>query len=186
MLNSKIRYLLFANYLNIFAYAIFGPLFAIFVLNIGGDSKTVGLAAGVQAYAAALMILFFGKWENSNKHKEKLVVLGFFWMAFGAVGYTLVDSLWKLFAVQIFNAIGTGLLTPALRSTYAEVEDKGRETQEWSFWEGGNRLFMATGALLSGFVLSASGGFKVLFGLMAFIQFIAAILSIKILKLRKL
>ncbi|HVO86578.1 MAG TPA: MFS transporter [Candidatus Binatia bacterium] len=181
MVNLKLRYLLFANYLNLFAFAFFTPLYAIFVLGLGGNAKTVGLTAGLGAYAAALMILFFGKWENSQKHKEKLVVAGFFWLAAGAVAYMFVHQIWQLFAVQVFNAIGTGLLTPALRSTYATWEDKGKETQEWAFWEGGNRIFTATGAVVSGFILSSTGNFRGLFALMATVQLVAALVSLKIL-----
>jgi cyanate permease len=182
MMNLKVRYLLFANYLNLFAFAFFTPLYAIFVLNLGGDAKIVGLTSGLGTYAAALMILFFGKWENSQRHQEKLVIAGFFWLAIGALGYILVHHIWQLFAVQIFNAIGTGLLVPALRTTYAKMEDKGRETQEWAFWEGGNRIFAATGAILGGFLLSALGSFKGLFLMIAAVQLIGAIISIKLLQ----
>lgn len=183
-MNLKVRYLLFANYLNLFAFAFFTPLYAIFVLRIGGDAKTVGLTSGLGTYAAALMILFFGRWENSQIHQEKLVTLGFFWLSFGALGYILVHHIWQLFVVQVFNAIGTGLLTPALRATYAKLEDKGRETQEWAFWEGGNRIFTATGAILGGFLLSAAGGFKGLFALIAAIQFMGAVVSLKLVRSR--
>jgi MFS family permease len=181
-MNLKVRYLLFANYLNLFAFAFFTPLFAIFVLHLGGDAKTVGLASGVGAYAAALMILFIGKWENSQRHQEKMVVIGFFWLAFGALGYAMVHEIWQLFVVQIFNAVGTGMLVPAIRTSYAKLEDKGRETEEWAFWEGGNRMFAATGAILGGFLLSAFGNFKGLFILIAAIQFIAALIALKLLK----
>ena len=181
MVNFKVRYLLFANYLNLFAFAFFTPLYALFVIGLGGDAKIVGLSAGVAAYATALMILFFGRWENSHKHKEKMVVIGYFWLAAGAVAFMLVHHIWQLFVVQIFNAIGVGILTPALRTTYAQWEDKGKETQEWSFWDGGNHIFMATGAILGGFLLSAIGSFRGLFALIAAIQFVGALISLKLL-----
>lgn len=182
MPNFKVRYLLFANYLNLFAFAFFTPLFALFVIGLGGNAKIVGLSVGVASYATALMILFFGRWENSRRHKEKLVVLGYFWLSAGAVGYMFVQHIWQLFAVQIFNAVGVGILTPALRTTYATWEDKGKEAQEWSFWDGGNHIFVATGAILGGFLLSAFGSFKGLFGLIATIQFVGALVCLKILK----
>ncbi len=180
--NKKIRYLLLANYLNLFAFSFYLPLFALFVIGLGGDAKIIGLSAGATAYTTAIMILIFGRWENSRKHKEKMIVVGYFWLAFGALGFMLVDHIWQLFAVQIFNAIGVGLITPALRTTYASLEDRGQETQEWSFWDGGNALFAATGAVLGGFLLSALGGFRGLFALIATIQFVAALISLKILK----
>ena len=182
MLNLKIRYLLISNYLNLFAFSFFSPLYALFVVGLGGNAKIVGLSAGVGAYATALMILLFGRFENTRRHKEKLVVLGYFWLAAGAASYMLVTHIWQLFVVQIFNAIGAGMLSPALKTVYASWEDKGKETQEWSFWDGGNAIFMATGAILGGFLLSALGGFKSLFALIGLIQLIAACISIKILR----
>jgi len=182
MPSFRIRYLLFANYLNLFAFAFFTPLYALFVTGLGAGPKTVGISAGVAAYATALMILFFGRWENSQKHKEKLIVLGYFWLSAGAVGYMLIHHIWQLYLVQIFNAIGVGIITPALRATYAQWEDKGKETQQWAFWEGGNRIFVATGSILGGFLLTAMGNFKGLFALIAAIQLVGGLVSLKILK----
>src|SRR5476651_1911102 len=110
MVNAKIRYLLYSNYLNVLGFSLFTPLFAIFVLHLKNDPGIVGIAWGVNMYAAALMILVFGKYENARKHQEKLVVLAFFLMALGAAAYILVTNIWQLFAVQLFNAIGAGML----------------------------------------------------------------------------
>ena len=184
MLNFKIRYLLFANFLNLFAFAFFSPLYALFVVGLGGSAKIVGVSVGVGTYATALMILFFGRYENRLISKEKMVVIGYFWLAAGAAAYMLIDHIWQLFIVQIFNAVGTGILLPAWKTSYAKHEDHGKETQEWSFLDGGNALFTATGALIGGFLLSALGGFKSLFALIASIQLVAALISLNLLKRR--
>ncbi len=184
MPNKKIRYLLLANYINLFGFAFFVPLYALFVTGLGAEPGIVGLSAGVGIYATAIMILLFGRYENKQKHKEKMVVIGFFWLAAAAASFMFVQEIWQLFAVQLFNAVGLGILTPALKAIYAESEDKGRETQEWSFWDGGNAFFTATGAVLGGFLLSALGSFKSLFALIAVVQLVGALVSIKILKLK--
>lgn len=182
MPNPKIKYLLLANYINLFGFAFFAPLYALFVTELGASPQVVGLSAGIGIYASALMILFFGKLENAQKNKEKMVVLGFFWLAFAAASYMFVEEIWQLFLVQVLNAIGIGILTPALKAVYAQSEDKGKETQEWSFFDGGNALFIATGAALGGFLLTALGSFKSLFAVIALIQLVGALVSIKILK----
>lgn len=111
-----------------------------------------------------------------------MVVIGYFWLAAGAAAYALISHIWQLFAVQVFNAIGVGILSPSLKATYASKEDKGNEIREWSLWDGGNALFTATGAMLGGFFLAALGSFKALFLLIAAIQFIGALIAIRILK----
>jgi len=180
-MNSKARILLYANYLNFFGIAFFTPLFALFVADINAGPEMVGIAWAVNMYAAALMIIVFGKYEDHIKNKEKLVVVGYFLMAAGAASYLLVSSLGELFAVQLFNAIGVGILTPAWRTVYAKSEDRGKETEEWAFMEGGNRFFIATGAIIGGFILKYYS-FKVIFVVMAVLQLIAAFVAMQLLQ----
>jgi predicted MFS family arabinose efflux permease len=180
MVNQKIKYLLFANYLNFFAFAFFTPLFALFVTGLNPNPAVVGIAWGVNMYAAGAMILLFGRYENRIKNQEKLVVTGFFIMAVAFAGYILVDNLTELFLVQLINAVGLGMATPAWRTLYSKDEDKGRETVEWSFVDGGNRFFVATGAIAGGLILKY-GSFQLLFAVMATIQLIAALVSMNLL-----
>ena len=113
-----------------------------------------------------------------------IVVIGYFLMAAGAAAYLLVSSIGELFAVQLFNAIGVGLVTPAWRTTYAKAEDRGKETEEWAFMEGGNRFFIATGAILGGFILKYYS-FKAIFVVMAILQLGAALVAMQLLKAKK-
>lgn len=184
MINTKIRYLLFANYLNLFAFAFFTPLFALFVTKLDPNPAMVGIAWGVNMYAAAGMILLFGRYEDRIKHKETLVVVGYFLMAAGAAAYMLVNTLNQLYLVQLFNAVGVGLLTPAWRTSYAKAEDKGKETLEWSLVDGGAKFFIATGAIIGGFILKYYS-FKVIFAMIAVIQLVGAFVSLELLKKAK-
>lgn len=180
MINKKIKYLLFAGYLNLFAFAFFTPLFALFVGKLSANPADVGIAWGVNLYAAALMIIISGRYEDRIKSKEKMVVAGYFLMAAGAAAYLLVHTMAELYLVQLFNAVGVGLLTPAWRTLYSKKEDKGRETLEWSLADGGARFFGATGAVIGGFILKYSS-FMTIFVMIAAIQLIAAGVSMSLL-----
>jgi predicted MFS family arabinose efflux permease len=179
--NITIRYLLITNYLNLFAFAFFNPLFALYVLHLGGKPEIVGIAWGVNMYAAALMILLFGRYENQKKNQEKLVVMGYFVLAAGAASYLLVSNVWQIFIVQIINALGMGLMTPAWRTAYAAGEDKGKETIEWSLVDGGGRFFIASGAMV-GSLIYKFYGFTGIFILITLIQLVAAFISLRLLK----
>jgi len=106
-------------------------------------------------------------------------------MAAGALSYLLVSDIKELFAVQLFNAIGLGMLTPAWRTVYANAEDRGKETKEWAFMEGGDRFFIATGAIIGGFILKYYS-FKAIFVVMALLQLVAGLVALRLLQSRQL
>jgi predicted MFS family arabinose efflux permease len=132
-------------------------------------------------YAAAITILIFGRLEDKRKNKLKLVIAGYFILAIAGFSYIFVTDIQGLFVVQIINAIGVGILTPAWRTTYALSEDKGRETLEWSFVDGGGKFAIATGAIIGSFIYKYYG-FKAIFILIGIIQLIAAFISLRLLK----
>jgi MFS family permease len=109
-----------------------------------------------------------------------VVVLGYFWLAIGALMFLLVKSPTSLYLVQAFNAIGTGLLLPAWKATYSHYQDKGKEASEWSLFDGGNMLCTAAAALAGGYIVKLYG-FHMIFITMFFIQIVAAFVSIRLL-----
>ena len=173
MPNAKIKYLLFSNYLSLFSFAFFNPLFAIYVVNKGMPAEQVGFALGINLYIAALIILFIGKFEDKRKNKAKLIALGYVVLAIASCSYLFVHNFSGLVIAQAINALGVGIYIPALRTTYGKSEDKGKETTEWAYMEGGGRFFMATGAVVGSLIFKFYG-FKTMFILIALIQLVAA------------
>jgi AAHS family 4-hydroxybenzoate transporter-like MFS transporter len=179
MVKQKLRYLLFSNYLNLFAFSVFSPLYALYATGIGATPQNVGFSYSVNTLASACAIFLFGRIEDRMKDKRPMVVIGYFWLSAGAFAFLLVHSVPQLFMVQIFNAIGTGILLPSWKATYSKALGRGKEAREWSFYDGGNMLATAGGAALSGIVL-ARYGFHAIFILIGGIQLIAAMLSVRL------
>lgn len=177
----RLRYLLFANYLNLFGFFLFSPLYALFATGIGAKPQLVGLFYAVNTLASACMIFAFGRVEDKIKDKRKFVVFGYFWLSAAAFSFMLVHNIMTLIVVQIVNAIGTGILTPAWKATYSRIEDRGKEASEWSFYDGGNLLASSAGAALSGIIL-ATYGFHAIFITMGLIQLLAAFVSLMLLQ----
>jgi MFS family permease len=178
--SSQRRFLLFSNYLNLFGFSLFAPLYALFATGVGAKPQLVGLSYAVNTLASAIMILTLGRLEDRVRNKRTLVVVGYFWLAAGAFSFLLVHTVSQLFVVQIFNAIGTGILAPAWKAAFSHSQQKGREASQWSLYDGGNLLATSAGAAVSGIVL-ATAGFRATFALMGGIQIIAAFLSMYLL-----
>ena len=176
----SLRYLLVSNYLNLLGFSLFSPFYALFALRIGAGAFQTGAAWAVYTAVTGIVIITFGKIEDRIPNKPRLVVIGYFWLAAGALSFLLVKSTASLFVVQAFNAVGSGLLFPAWKSVYGAGEDKGREASEWSLFDGGNMLCTAAASLTGGYIVKQYG-FRSIFVLMFFIQLIAALVSTRLL-----
>jgi MFS family permease len=176
----SLRYLLISNYINLFGFALFSPLYALFAFRIGAGAFETGIAWALYTGIAGITIIIFGLFEDHLKQKRKLVMFAYFWLSVGALSFLLVKSTTSLYVVQAFNAIGSGMLSPAWKATFSHYQDKGKEASEWSLFDGGNMLCTAAAALLGGYLVKLYG-FHIIFILMFAIQFVAALVSIKLL-----
>ncbi|MEX2043321.1 MAG: MFS transporter [Patescibacteria group bacterium] len=181
MLDRRLGSLLFSNYLNLFGFSLFTPLYALFATQVGAGPELVGISWSFYTFVTAVMVLLFGRLETRIKDPGKAVVAGYFLLAIGAAAFLLVDNIVELFVVQAFNAIGAGMLLPAWKATYADDQHRGKETQQWALYDGGNMLFTAAGAAAGGIVL-ATAGFRGIFMVMAVLQFVAAIYSLRLVR----
>lgn len=172
---SKIKLLLIANYLNSFGWALYSPLYALFVLEIGGSALDVSLIWSAYALVAGLLIMTFGRLENTLSFRpEWMLFIGYFMFVLVAIGYFFVESIGHFFFMQLVLAIAIGIMTPAAKATYTKAEHAGKEAGEWGLFDGGNYIIGAAAAFTGG-ILFKLGDFKLVFAVMMFIQLAASL-----------
>lgn len=166
LLNKPLRILLITNSLVLLAGGMIGPIYALFVENIGGDLLDASFAGGIFALAAGITTFLSGKIADHKKHKEKIVIFGYLVMGTGFMLYTLVDSIWMLFLVQVVIGFGEAIYLPAFDAVYSEHLDHHKEGQQWGAWESMYYFVTAFGAALGGYIVVYLG-FNAMFFLMA-------------------
>ena len=97
LFNKALRILLLTNGLVLLAGAMLGPIYALFVEEIGGSLLDASLTGGIFALAAGITTLLAGRYADKKKRTEFMVASGYLVMAVGFVLYMFVDSLWMLF-----------------------------------------------------------------------------------------
>lgn len=181
-MKKLLRTLLYSDHLNIFAYSLFGPLYAIFVLEIGGSAFHAGASWGFYMFIAGISMFYFSRIEDSCiKCRKKMIVTAYFILSIGSLGFILVQGPIELYIVQFINAIGIGMLDPAWKAIYGKTEDKGKEAEEWALYEGVDKILIAIAALLGGIFITYFS-FRMLFVIIFAVQITAAFVSMKILK----
>ena len=184
-MNRELKILFITSGFFFLAGGLFGPIYAVFVEQIGGDLLIAGTAFGAFSITTALFTFILSKWEDRVKHQEKLVVAGYFLSCIGFAGYLLIKQPFDLFIVQIIFGLGDAVTLPVWDSLYSKHLDKGRYASEWGSWEAMRSVIIAIAASLGG-LLAGIYGFRFLFLLMLLLSLIGFFLSLSlILKQRR-
>lgn len=155
-----------------FAFEALGPIYAIFVKEIGGDILEAGAAYGVFMIVSGIFIFTIGRASFFRNNLHGAVVLGYGMLTLGEAGYLFVEKPPHLFIVQIILGIATGILEPSWDAVYASNLDEEKAAIHWSLWAGGRNL--ATGlAAFAGAAIVAAYSFTALFVVMLAFNIVA-------------
>lgn len=172
--NRALRILLITNGLVLIAGAMLGPIYALFVEKIGGNLLEASMTGGIFALAAGITTLIAGRYADKIKHKEAIVVIGYFVMGIGFLLYTIINSIWFLFFVQILIGTAEAVYSPVFDALYSKHLTRKKSGREWGAYEALQYFAIAIGAVLGGIIVTTLG-FNAIFLTMAALCFISAL-----------
>ena len=148
--------------LEVIARNLFGPVFAAYVIDIGGDLMASGTALAINTAVVGVFIIIFGR-IASKYHTEKLqLVIGYGLTALVYLGYTLVDTPHQLFALEAVSGIAAALEVPAFSGLFSSLQKKDKHAKGWGDYLG-MMNFISAGALLASGAIAQEYGFDTLF-----------------------
>ncbi|MBI2448104.1 MFS transporter [Candidatus Microgenomates bacterium] len=183
-LKKGIKILLLADFFAVLATGMIGPIYAIFVQDIGGDILDASWAYFAYMVSCGVVLYLMGLWENRVKNKGAFVVAGYALNALGCLSYFFVASQWQLIGTQIILGLSQAVLSPVFDSLYSDFVNQKNKAREWADWEAMLYVTNALAAVIGGYFV-AFFGFKNLFLLMFFIALLATIASTGMLKGKK-
>lgn len=172
--SKAIRILLVTNGFILVATAMLGPIYALFVEEIGGNLLDASYAYGFFALAAGITTLISGKYADKLKENELIIVFGYGIMGLAFFGYTFVNSVVSLLVVQVIIGIGEAIYLPAFDAVYSKHLDGRKSGREWGAWEAINFFTIAFGAVTGGLLVTFFG-FKAIFVIMGLLCLASAI-----------
>jgi len=172
--NKALKVLLISNALIYVAGAMMGPIYALFVEEVGGNLLDASITGGVYALAAGIVVLLSGSVSDKIKESELIVVAGYAIMALGFMMYIFVSSIAFLLIVQVVIGIGEAIMWPAFDALYSKHLDLKKRGRQWAVWEAMSYWVTAAGAIIGGVIVTFVS-FDALFVIMAALCFIAAV-----------
>jgi len=176
-----LKILLIADSWMNLALGMIGPIYAIFVERIGGDLLDASWAYFAFMITSGVVMMMLGKWEDRTKHKEKLIVLGYFLGALGCLMYIFVNGQMTLLITQVILGLSVAVITPAFDAFYSRHTTKKEEAFDWGSVEAEWYIVTAVSAIIGGYVADIFG-FRTLFTVMFVISLISVIISLRLLK----
>ncbi|MDX9893551.1 MAG: MFS transporter [Patescibacteria group bacterium] len=174
LFNQPLKILLLTNSIILLAGAMFAPIYALFVSEIGGDLLDASYAGGIFALAAGITTLLSGKYSDRVKENELIVVAGYLIMGVGFLLLSICNSVWFLLVIQVLIGLGEAIYSPAFDAVYSKHLDKKQAGKQWGAWESINYFSLAVGAIVGGVIVTTTN-FQVLFIIMAMMSFFSAI-----------
>lgn len=166
--------MLITNGLVLLAGAMLGPIYAIFVEEVGGDILTAATAWAIFSIVAGMVVFILSKLEEKIKEQELMMVWGYGLMALAYLGYLLVDVPWKLFVVQVIIGLGQAIYIPAFDGVYTKHLKRKKSVSQWGAWEATDYITAGVGAIIGGLIANYFG-FSALFILMFLLCSVSAL-----------
>ena len=167
-----LKILLRAQGFIIAAFALFSPIYAIFVERIGGGILAASGSVAAYSIATGLMIYIISRWEDHVKHLEKMIRIGYALSALGFLGYIFVQNITQFIIIQVLLGLSVAIRAPALDTLYSRHIDHKKSASEWGDWETMVYIVSALAALIGGYI-AKTFGFNTLF----MIMFVFSVLS---------
>lgn len=180
-MNDRIKTLLYGSNLWYLGEGMLGPLFAVYVKEIGGDILEITWAWATYLIVTGVLQIVFGKISDGKYSKETMMIAGYALNAIFTFGYLVVSSPFGLFIVQAGLGVALALANPTWNALYAKHEDKSKGGLEWGMANGEAQLVTGVAIIIGGFIVTFFS-FKTLFIVMGIVQVIATVYQARILK----
>lgn len=128
-MNRQLKILNTVSAFSVFAAALFGPFYAVFIRQIGG-AFIAGSSYSIYAIAAGILIFISSRLEDKAVDTTKLVFAGYFLATIGFFGYMFVSDPIQMFLVQAVVGVAAAVRSPAFDEVYSRNLDEGRYAYE--------------------------------------------------------
>lgn len=174
------RILLMADALFLFAGGLLGPIYALFVKEVGGDLLEASTTFALFMLTAGFVIFFLSFIEDKSRHQNFFVIAGYGLGVIGYVGYFFVTSTIGLFIVQAILGLSIALKDPAYDAMFSRSSEK-HLALSWGEWEAMEYMVLGISAIVGGYI-AQEFGFQGLFLVMSTFSIVSFLISLYLIK----
>lgn len=154
MLSKTESLLLWSSNLWGLGLGMFGPLYAVFAREVGGDVLELTWVYAAYLFVMGIGVIYVGKFGDKVGH-ERLLVFGRVLGTIATFGYLFVGSIASLFIVQIILGIAFAFSEPSWYALYDKHSgDGGNDGYVWGLSAGLWYMAQGTGLVIGGYIVT--------------------------------
>jgi len=183
-INRVIRTLVTSDFLLISGFAVFGPIFAVFVTQRieGGTLEIIGFTAAIfQISKSSLQIPIANYLDKNHGEKDDFysLIFGSFLIALVPFLYLFASKPIHLYIINMVYGMGAAFAIPPWNAIFTRHIDKMHESTDWAVESVSIGIGAASAAALGG-IIAQKFGFHAVFLVAGIVALIGATVLIKI------
>lgn len=183
-INRMIRILVTSDFLLISGFAVFGPIFAVFVTQKieGGTLAIIGFTAAIfQIFKSSFQIPIANYLDKNHGEKDDFysLIIGSFLVALVPFLYLFVGKPFHLYIINAIYGIGAAFAIPPWNAIFTRHIDKMQESTDWAIESVSIGIGAASAAALGG-IIAEKLGFRVVFIIAGIVAMAGVITLIRI------
>jgi MFS family permease len=179
-MNKSLKILLIADSFNIFASALLGPIYAIFVKNIGGNIISTSWSFALLPIFSGTTLFIISRFQDKVKNWKGFMIASYLLFSLSYLLYLGVNSVFELYFVQALAGLSYAIGTPAYKGFYSKKLDNDKEASQWGNLDSMTQYVTALGAITGGLIVTIYG-YNYMFAFMSFLALVSAVVIYKFL-----
>ena len=184
LINRMIRTLVTSDFLLISGFAVFGPVFAIFITQKieGGTLAIIGFTAAVfQIVKSSVQIPIANYLDKNHGEKDDFysLIIGSFLVALVPFLYLFAQKPIHLYIINGIYGLGAAFAIPPWNAIFTRHIDKMHESTDWAVESVSIGIGAASAAALGG-IIAEKFGFEMVFIVAGLVAMAGAVTLIRI------
>jgi MFS family permease len=157
----SLKLLLASQFVFVFGIGLYGPIYSIFVEQLGGSVLDAGIAWAVFLISLGIVEYPMGKFIDKFG-KKRMLILATLLCAGVAYSYALANSFYQLLAIQVLAGVAFAVGDPTWDAWYSDLVDDHKSGFQWGLANMVTNVGEGIAILLGG-ALAYFMGFRSLF-----------------------
>ena len=156
-MNKSLKLLLATNSIFVLAGNLLGPLYAVYIGNLGGSIAVVSGTWSVMLLTTTIVNFGLIKYGDKIKEHEYLLIAGFIFRAISWIGFVFASNVVTIVLLQVIVGTGEAVGSTGFDALMAEHLDRSSHIRDYAVWKTISNLLAAFATLIGGLVVTQYG-----------------------------
>lgn len=156
-MNRSLKLLLAINSVFVLAGNLLGPLYAIFIEQLGGGVVVASGTWGVMLLTTTLVNFLLIRYGDSIREHEYLLIGGFFLRSIAWLGFALHPNILAIVVLQTLIGAGEAVGSTGFDAIFAEHLDRNHHVRDYASWKTISNFLASIAVVVGGYIVTTFG-----------------------------